>query len=54
MGETAEILEEKMRQKKQEEEELLARYHAEDTAQPARAPGPEPGAVGLPASGGRA
>src|SRR5262245_31350915 len=40
--------------KKQEEEEMLARYHAEDTAQPARATSPEPGAAGIPASGGRA
>jgi MFS family permease len=37
--------------KKQEEDELLARFHAEDTAQPARATSPEPGAVGLPAPG---
>jgi MFS transporter, DHA2 family, multidrug resistance protein len=40
--------------KKQEEDELLARFHAEDTAQPARATVRDPGAVGLPAPGGPA
>jgi EmrB/QacA subfamily drug resistance transporter len=38
--------------KKQEEDELLARYHAEDTARPAEAAAPKPAEVGIPAPGG--
>jgi MFS transporter, DHA2 family, multidrug resistance protein len=35
--------------KRQEEQELLARYHAEDVAQPARPAAPETGAIGIAA-----
>jgi MFS transporter, DHA2 family, multidrug resistance protein len=38
--------------KKQEEDDLLARYHAEDTARPAEAELPKRADVGLPAPGG--
>jgi MFS family permease len=38
--------------KKQEEDELLARYHAEDTARPAEVGAPKPADMGLPATGG--